>query len=566
MRVVDLFAGLVELEKIDCVFTVPGGTALPLLRALSRTAVRVVVGKDEAGAAYAADGYAFASGKPGVVVTIGGPGVTNALTALCCSRAQGNPVVLLSGEVATSSMGRGAVQDGSDLGIDVLAMSRPATALSAAGDAPDKAGFALLEAFRRAMTEQRPVHVSLPLDVQVAQTRVALPASVPDYRCPARATFGVEGVRAAAQYLRSAERPALLVGSGARHASEQVLVLAETLGCPVATTCGAKGVFPEDHPLSVGVFSFGSGPLGRRALVDGVDVLCAVGSRLGEFSSMNFSRELVPTRAFIQIDQDRLRFGRNYEVVPVVGDARAALAALIREIGRVETRRDARFEALKQREPRVVHAALQRSSAVPIRPERLMHELELLLPREAWVVADIGTSCLFVAHYLKLARGQKSYIPMEWSCMAHPLAASIGVRLGSRCPTVCVTGDAAFLSKGLELHAAVEARVSGLVWVVLSNRGHGLVRLGTEKLLGPGHGVEAGDFRTLPNAAEIARAVGAIGRVVERPEDLPEALAAAFRAELPVVLDVRVDPTAEPPMTDRIQGLKNAQADSGSER
>jgi thiamine pyrophosphate-dependent acetolactate synthase large subunit-like protein len=92
------------------------------------------------------------------------------------------------------------------------------------------------------------------------------------------------------------------------------------------------------------------------------------------------------------------------------------------------------------------------------------------------------------------------------------------------------------------------------------------VRLGTEKLLGPGHGVEAGDFRTLPNAAEIARAVGAIGRVVERPEDLPEALAAAFRAELPVVLDVRVDPTAEPPMTDRIQGLKNAQADSGSER
>jgi thiamine pyrophosphate-dependent acetolactate synthase large subunit-like protein len=165
---------------------------------------------------------------------------------------------------------------------------------------------------------------------------------------------------------------------------------------------------------------------------------------------------------------------------------------------------------------------------------------------------------LFVAHCLRLSPPQRSYIPMAWSCMAHPLAASLGVRLGSRRPTLCVTGDAAFLSKGLELHAAVEAGMSGFVWVVLSNRGHGLVRFGTAKLLGEGHGVEAGDFRSGVDAAQIARGVGAVGVVVDKPEQLASALREAFAAPGPVLLDVRVDPDAEPPMADRIQGLVNA--------
>jgi acetolactate synthase-1/2/3 large subunit len=565
LRVVDVFADLLELEQIDCIFTVPGGTAVPLLEAISRRPVRVVVSKDEGGAAFAADGYAWASGKPGVVVTIGGPGVTNALTALACSRAQKNPVILVSGEVSTASMGRGAVQDGSELGLDVLAMSRPVSALSVLGDTPAKAVFGLFEAFRRAIHTRSPVHVSLPLDVQNARVAISMPTRVADYRSQPQPLVALDAVRSAARHLAEAERPALLVGGGARFAGDELLQLAEWLGAPVATTCAAKGVFPEHHPLSVGVFSFGSGALGRSALTHHVDVLCAIGTRLGEFSSMNFSPSLIPSRAFIQIDDDALVFGRNYPVIAVQGEPRATLSALIQELPVRNVTPNVRLSELVQREPRVESAAAELSDARPLRPERVMREIERALPSDACVVADIGTSCLFVAHYLKLRPPQRCYIPMAWSCMAHPLAASLGIRLATQRPTLCVTGDAAFLAKGMELHAAVEANLGNFVCVVLSNRGHGLVRLGTDKLLGANHGVEAGDFRVQPDAAALAGALGAAGRVIEDASELPAALADAFRAGGPVVLDVRVEADAEPPMADRIQGLKTASHAAGPE-
>lgn len=559
MRITHLLAELLELEEIDCVFTVPGGTAVPLLQALRGRAVRVVVAKDEAGAAFAADGYAWATGKPGVVIGIGGPGATNALTGLCCSRAQNNPVVLLSGEVGSASMGRGAVQDGSELGLDVLAMSRPATALSVSASNTAKAAHALREAFRRAIHERCPVHVSLPLDVQTAEL-ADRPRLTRAYRAERARALDLDrsALLRAAHLLQKAERPVLLVGNGARDAAAPLLELAEKLRCPVATTCNAKGVFPEQHPLSIGVFSFGSGPLARAVLTAPPDVLCVVGTRLGEFSSMNYSANLVPSRALIHIDRDPSRIGVSYGALAVVGDAGAALSELCAAIAPEPARSAPWCSDLMSQSSRFDDPAALASDAVPLRPERVMAEIQAALPDDARVVADIGTSCLFVAHCLRLSPRQRSYIPMAWSCMAHPLAASLGVRLGSQRPTLCVTGDAAFLAKGLELHAAVEAKIGGFVWVVLSNRGHGLVRFGTAKLLGADHGVEAGDFRAGVDAAQIARGVGAEGIVIERPEQLSAALARALAAPGPVLLDVRVDPNAEPPMADRIQGLLNA--------
>ena len=557
--VAEVFAELLEAEGIECVFTVPGGTVVPLMEALSkRPSLRIVVSKDESGAAFAADGYAWATGKPGVVVTIGGPGATNALTALCCSAAQGNPVLLVSGEVSTSAMGRRAVQDGTDLGLDVLSMSRPATALSVAATTPEKAVFALQEGLRRAIHARRPVHVSMPLDVQRA--RVATPPRRA-YRAPESAACDHGALRQASELLRAAERPVLLVGRGARGAAAELLELAERLQCPVATTCSGKGIFPEHHPLSVGTFSFGSGPLSRAVLSGKADVLCAVGTGLGEFASLNFSATLLPTRVLVHIDHDAAVFGRNYQALGVCADARAALAALNADLGPRRATPSAWFEQTKQAHARFADPGALSSDALPIRPERVIREVERALPADACVVADIGTSCLYVAHYLKLAAGQRCYIPMAWSCMGHPLAASLGVRLGSGQPTLCITGDAAFLAEGMELHAAVEAGVTQLVWVVLSNRGHGLVRAGTEMLLGPSHGVEAGDFKTLPDAAGIARALGAEAFLVERPEALGTALAAAFSANRPALIDVRVDPAAVPPMADRIQGLRAAARD-----
>jgi acetolactate synthase-1/2/3 large subunit len=130
----------------------------------------------------------------------------------------------------------------------------------------------------------------------------------------------------------------LLVGRGARDAGVEILELAERLGAPVATTCGGKGIFPEQHPLSVGVFSFGGGPLGRAVMTSGVDVLLAIGTGLGEFATMNYSDALKPEIALIHVDRDPAVFGRTYASLPVCGDARSVCRSLLAALPVTEKR------------------------------------------------------------------------------------------------------------------------------------------------------------------------------------------------------------------------------------
>lgn len=530
---------------------------LGFMEALARApSIRVVVCKSELGAAFMASGYAEGSDKPGVILTVGGPGATNTFTGLCCATAQGSPVVLVSGEVPSHVMGRRAAQDGSALALDVTAMSRPATCVSASVGSVHDACTALDEAFRRAMHERAAAHVSVPLDIQRAAvdgTSICRPrAARSDV-----ATVGLAGVpRAAALVRAEGAKIALLVGRGGTEAGAEIQALAELLGAPVATTCGGKGIFPERHALSLGVFSFGGGPLGRAALTGGLDVLIAIGTGLGEFASANYSDALIPNQALIHVDVDPSVFGRNYDCVPVCGDAKEVCRALIAELAGSRARPlPGWLIDLKARHARVAEPEMLTASSVPIRPERVMHELEQALPSDAFVVADIGTSCLFVAHCLRLSPPQRSFIPMAWSCMGHPLGASLGIRLGSGRPTLCVAGDAAFLSAGLELHTAVEQKVSEFVWLIISNGGHALVRLGTTAILGENHGVEDGKFAHSPRISAIAAALGAASVTVEQPNELQDALGYAFSCGRPCVVDVRVDPKAMPPMADRIQGL-----------
>lgn len=563
MNVADYVAALVQREGSEFVFTVPGGTALPLLEAIAKLPqIRVVVCKDEQGAAYMADGHAWSSGKPGIVITIGGPGATNALTGLCCASAQGNPLILVSGEVSRNALGRRSAQDGSAFAIDVTAASRPATVLSVAVGSTDEAMNALEEAFRRALRLRRPVHVSLPLDVQrglLPELALREPTAVDDLR--GASTHGV--ARAVVALRTQGQRVAILAGGGAAGAAREILDLAELLAAPVATTCAGKGIFPELHPLSLGVFSFGAGPLARAALTSGVDTLLAVGTGLGEFATMNFSPKLAPRGRLIHVDHDPTVLGRNYDCLPVCGDAREVCRGLLSGLAgerRASASAPAWLTWLKQSAERVFEPAHAESAARPIRPERLMRELERALPADACVLADIGTSCLFVAHCLRFTPPQRCYLPMAWSCMGHPLGAALGVRLGSGKPTVCVAGDAAFLAKGLELHAAVELGIARFVWVVLSNRGHGLVRAGTAALVNGDRRVEDGTFKVQPDVAAIASAVGAEGIRVVDPNELQAALAHGLGCGRPCVIDVKVDPDAVPPMAERLQGLAQGAA------
>ncbi|MBI2363107.1 MAG: thiamine pyrophosphate-binding protein, partial [Elusimicrobia bacterium] len=255
--VVRLLLRYLEAEGVRHVFGIPGGPIISLYEALAgHPSIRPVLAKHEGGAAFMADAYARVSGGIGVCCTTAGPGATNALTGLAVAHADHSPVLLLTAQVPTHQFGRGAFQESSPERSDIVAMFRPVTKWSTMLQHPDAAGGVVRQALRL-MTSgcPGPVHINLPCNFATQPVPDDL---VPSrrFRPPSR-PFDRGAVTDAARLLLAARRPVILAGHGVNlsRAAGPLRELAERFAVPVAATFKAKGVLPEDHPLSLGVFS-----------------------------------------------------------------------------------------------------------------------------------------------------------------------------------------------------------------------------------------------------------------------------------------------------------------------
>ncbi|MCY1010851.1 thiamine pyrophosphate-binding protein [Nannocystis pusilla] len=301
-----------ELEGVSHVFGVPGGPLSALFEALkARGRMRFVLARHEAGAAFMANAHARVRGEPAVCCVTSGPGATNALTGVASAHADSLPVLYLTGQVATGMFGLGAIQESTWHGVDVVEILRPITKLSAMVVTAQMGMRMLRHALRTATTGRPgPVHLNLPADL----ARVKVPYEVREpasYRPQCVSVARAEDVAQAAQLLAGARRPTLFAGHGVAlaRAEPALLRLAERLQAPVVTTPKGKSVFPEDHPLSLGVFGMGGHARSDRYLEDD-DVILVVGSSLGEFASSAWSQRL-RAQAFLQVDVDPLQIGKN---------------------------------------------------------------------------------------------------------------------------------------------------------------------------------------------------------------------------------------------------------------
>ncbi|HWA78024.1 MAG TPA: thiamine pyrophosphate-binding protein [Polyangiaceae bacterium] len=552
---------ILEGEGVEYIFGIPGGPLTGFFEALhARKRIRFVLAKHEGGAAFMAAAYARVTGRLAVCCVTTGPGVTNAITGVASAYTDGLPVLILTGQVSTQVFGKGAIQESSAHGLDIVDAMRAFTLesfmLPSVGRVPDL----LRSAIRTAMSARRgPVHVSMPADFLSRPVRGGS-LNVDEYR--SRSTpVDRAGLEAVAQLLRTARRPLLLAGHGVAlaGASNELLSLATELGLPVATTPKGKGTFPEDHPLSVGVLGFGGHQLPERYLeAGGADLLLVVGSSLNEFVTNGWTVPFKSGRKLIQLDIDARVLGRNYRVdLAVVGDARASLAELLALFAaRPEPPPYERefLAALRTKTPRYLAADMIESDATPIKPQRLIAELRAAMPESALLFVDNGTSIIWATHYFEARRPNTYFIDLGLASMGSAVAGVIGGALGARGRrAVALVGDAAFAMNGMEVHTAVELGLP-VTWVVLNNGGHGMVYQGETLMKGATFGTSL--FRMPIDSAALGAALGARGVRAATPDELRCALRDSLSAEGPTVIDAMIDPNEmAPTLVSRAQTL-----------
>ena len=346
--VADQLLDYLALEGVSAIFGVPGAGIMHLLQRLhDRPEFTYVICRHETGAAYMADGYHRATGKPGVVLVTSGPGATNALTGTMNANFGGSALLLLTGEVPQQFLGRGYLQEGTDCGLNIRDIYAAATRYSADIEDASGAPIAIEQALRDMLSlPRRAVHLSIPDNV--AATPVAAtayvskrpPASPSAYR-GLPAGVAQADINRALAVLTSAKRPLILLGNGCREAvsdpetAHALRRLAEWWNIPVMTTSDGKGVFPEDHPLSLRAYGFAGCAWPQYWMIDpetngaAHDALLVIGSSLGELATYKWNPILVPNGPFLQVDIDQSVIGRGLPVTDgIVAECGAFLRAL----------------------------------------------------------------------------------------------------------------------------------------------------------------------------------------------------------------------------------------------
>jgi len=555
-----------EGEGVEYIFGVPGTALVPLYDAINKQdAIKPILSKHEEGAAFMADGYARVSGKIGVCYATSGPGTTNLVTGVANAYMDNIPLLVITGQVATSIYGKGTFQDSTKAGVDSVAMFDPITKYSEMIMSRYKMPETVREAFRIAFSGKKgPVHLSYPKDIMEAEIEDTL---LPPRRYRAKsAYFDRKLVIDATEKLVNAKKPAMLVGSGviASDATSEVLELAEMLNIPVATTPKAKGAFPEDHALSLGVLGFSGSPVAEEYLMGDVDVLLVVGASLNQLTTFSWDPKLEPSDYLIHVNIDPSEIDKNYVAdIGLVGDCQAVLDEIsfrvLRELQKHDPKEERPIKDIikfKDSVGMVVDGEKTFSESVPIKPQALMREIQECLPDDAIVFVDTGNHICWAIHYMRFKK--PNFISaFGMLTMGYATAAAIGGKLAAPDrPVVAIVGDGCFLMNGMEIATAVNYDIP-VVWIVQNNSKLALVD--DLQRFSLGDKTVSTTFKEV-NFARVAEGLGAKGYRIERPGELSEILPEAIEGAVPTVIDVIIDPNEVPPLDRWVKGVGELRA------
>lgn len=533
-----------EAEKTEVVFGLIGSATMELFDALyDAKNIRFIGVHDERTGVHMADGYARASGKPGVIIAgQNGPGATNLVTGLSQARAAFSPVVSIAGHLAQGHVYRDAFQE-----VDQQALFTPVTKKTWTAPSPDRVPELVREAFRTAMApRQGPVQLNLPRDVLSGQADFP-PMQRPEaYRGYAPAAADPGAIKRAAEMLTAAARPVIVAGGGIKMtgAAEAATDLAQSLGCPIVTSPGHGDAVPFGHPLNAGQMGPRGNPVASR-LVKEADVILALGTRLGFNSTFYSYDNISETADIIQVEQDPTAIGRYFPTtLGLLADAPQA-AAQLKEAIDVITKRAVADEWVRTfQADRAAHLAKRDAEAVethPTQPSGLFKTLRGIIPQDAAITLDAGTLCLQATDALDHHRPLSLFSPLDFGLVGFSYAAGLGVKLAQPDrPVISLMGDGGFGMTVSELSTAVDHRIN-TVTIVMNNGCWGAEKAYQRDFF---QGRYIGADVSSPPFDQLAELYGAKGLKAERLSDVAPAVEEALACGRPAVIDVAVDPNA----------------------
>jgi len=549
------------LEGVETIFSISDIDSSPLLRSAEAAGIRHVGPRHESAGVHMADAWARTTGRMAVVVGAAGPGVANMVPGLMCAWIEGVPVLAIGTQRvrrSTHAVRRGRFQFGPQ--VEVV---RPVTKFAATVEEARRIPEFVREAYRRALSgRQGPAFLEVPADVlleTVDEDEIALPE-------PDRYRFGpgapdATALAAAADLLGGAEYPVVLAGHGIHRAdaAAELRAVAELLGALVMTTPGARGAFPEDHPLSIGM----TFPSATPAHLD-ADVVLAVGTQLGEptqyLSPPGWADPSRQRLVHLDVDPNQIGVNRSTDVA-LVGDAKAGLAALADLLrSRGAAREPSASAAAYAHAYRDFKASLLdaygKLDGTPVHPGRLAVDLARWLPEDAIVCIDGGDTGLW-AHLATTHRRPRS---LMWTGHYGHLGTGLPYALGAKLAqperaVVLLSGDGAFGFNLQELETAAREDIA-VVAVINCDRAWGMEALYMRKTSGTTIGVELSDARY----DLVAEGLGCHGELVEDTAELLPALDRALAARCPAVVQVTVDREANenPPGLDDFAAMYGA--------
>ena len=524
----EIFVRCLRDEGVEYVFGYPGGASLHIYDALyKQDAVKHILVRHEQGAAHAADGYARSSGKPGVVLVTSGPGVTNTVTGIATAYMDSIPIVVFSGQVATSLIGNDAFQE-----VDAVGITRPCVKHNfLVKDVKDLAT-TIKKAFYIASTGRPgPVVVDIPKDVTACKAEYHYPKEI-SLRSYSPVTKGHSGqIRKAVDLILQAKRPMVYTGGGVilGEGSKLLTEFVRLLGYPCTNTLMGLGGFPATDPLFVGMLGM-HGTYEANMAMHECDVLIAIGARFDDRVTGDLGK-FCPHARIVHVDIDPSSISKNVPVeIPIVGSVDNVLRDMIKLVRDSKLRPDkAALQAWWKQidEWRGLECLKYEHSDKVIKPQAVLEKLYELTQGSAFVTSDVGQHQMWTAQFYKFDKPRRWINSGGLGTMGFGLPAAIGVQFAHPGETVvCVTGEASIQMCIQELSTCKQYSLPIKI-VNLNNRYMGMVRQWQEFFYDRRYSHSYMD--ALPDFIKLAESYGHVGMQIDKPSDVESALKEAFK-------------------------------------
>ncbi|WP_440876601.1 thiamine pyrophosphate-binding protein [Thalassotalea sp. PLHSN55] len=562
----DLIVKYLEQLGVEYVFGVPGGAIEPFYNALARSeragGPKAIIARHEAGAAFMADGYYRETGKLGVVCSTTGPGATNLITGVASASVDKIPMLVITAQTALPKFGKRSLQDSSETAIDTVGIYKNFTKFNALVSHQLQLESKLISALIEAVQSPKgPVHLSIPSDILQLPYLEPNPNVHVNYLMNNASLEDISAVEALIEEIISCDNIVLYLGHSCGRAYQAIEHLAESLNAPFVSGPMSKRWVNEKHPLYRGVYGYAGHQSAREIFKDSnIELILAFGTTITETGIGSLPEEIL-NKKLIHIDSSVESFSRSpMAKLHVCGHLDVVMNRVNNRISQLSWQKT--WQGLEincqQNElggfTTLIDGDKCLSDAHPIKPQRLMAYLSKNMPIDTRFFIDAGNSWAWATHYLNTESNAGYYrIGMGFGSMAWSIGAVIGSAIAAKSkPHICIVGDGAWQMSSAEIGVAVQHQLP-IVFIILNDAAYGMVKFGQKMSRAESIGWQLNpvDFSLL------AIAQGANGKIIQTPQEL-EALDwnELLHANLPTVLDVRIDKNETPPMMGRVKSLQ----------